>query len=405
MARIPQVLIVGAGYAGLNAALYLNDRRKASESTFDLTVLDQHPYHLVKIRLHEAAPRDADVSVPLGGLLRDEGITVRQGVVTAIDLSQRHVQTNAGPISYDYLLLALGSVTNFFNIPGMAEHGFSLDSLADAVRLRGHIQNQVVLAADTADAAERDRRLRFVIGGAGYTGIELAGELADDVPKLCERVGLERDAARIEVVDAHPRILPVLDDDSARYAADVLGKKGIQLRTGVKVTACTEDDVTLDPGGLVPTMTMIWAGGIRANPLVSAVGSETGQQGRLVVDETLRVSGRPEVFAVGDCALALDPATKQAIPATAQLALQEGRHAAENMLSALAGRDLTPFDPSSRGEIVSLGHDRAIGWTRTLMDRHLKLRGLIGGLAKRVAEEEWEIHLWRETHHLDGIFQ
>jgi NADH dehydrogenase len=107
---------------------------------------------------------------------------------------------------------------------------------------------------------------------------------------------------------------------------------------------------------------------------------------------------------VGDCALPLDPRTDQPVPATAQLALQEGGHAADNVLRALAGQEPTPFNPHSRGEVVSIGHDRAVGWTKVLGDKQIKLRGLIGGVAKRAAEAEWELHLWRETFHLDGVF-
>ncbi|MBM2811971.1 MAG: hypothetical protein HW416_2730 [Chloroflexi bacterium] len=400
-----QVLVVGAGYAGLNAILRFADRREAEHKPRDLALIDRNLYHLVKIRLHEAAARDTDVTSSLNELLEDHALAFHQTTVTGLDFAERRVTTTGGPYHYDYLLLALGSVTNFFNIPGLEENSFALESLAQAVRLRGHIEEQVVEAAGSSDPPERERRLRFVIGGAGYTGIELAGEMVEMLARLCARVGLDRDAGQIIVVDAQPRVLPMLDEESSAYAAGELEKMGVQFRLGVKVASCSHEGVTLDPGGFVPTASMIWAGGIRANLLMASAGVEMNKQGRLIVDPMLRVPGYPEVFAVGDCAVALDPKTNQPIPATAQLALQEGELAAENILRALEGQEPIRFDPRSRGEVVSLGHDRAVGWAKLLGDRQIKLRGLIGGLAKRAGQAEWTMHLWRETHHLDDIYR
>lgn len=405
MTRSPQVIVVGAGYAGLSAALHLADRRGAAHGAYDVAVVDRNPFHLNKIRLHEAALRDTDVTVPLADVLDEAGMAVHQAAVTGFDFDQGRVDTSIGPLRYDYLVLASGGVTNFFGIPGLAEYGFVLDSLVDAVRLRGHIQEQLVLGAGATDPAERDRRLRIVIGGAGYTGIELAGELAELLPRACAQLGLSPRVAQIVVVDVMPRILPVLDEESAAFAARELGRKGVQIRTGVKVVSCDGGGVTLDPGGLLPTTTMVWAGGNRASPVVADAGQETGRGSRLAVDAMLRVPAHPEVFAAGDCAMTLDPSTGQPVPATAQLGLQEGRHAADNVVRAIAGRELTPFRPQSRGEIVSLGDHKAVGWTKVLGERQVKLRGLIGGLAKRAAEAEWELHLWRETHDLDDIFE
>jgi NADH dehydrogenase len=404
MAALPRVLVAGAGYAGLNAVLRLADLRKEQNGAFEIALVDQHPYHLVKIRLHEAAVRPAEITSPLDELLEDDEVTLYQASITKLDFAGRKVETSIGALPYDYLILALGGGTNFFSIPGLAEHAFALDSFTDAVRLRGHIETQIALAAASTDPADRARRLRFVIGGAGYTGLELAGEMAEIVPDACQRLGVPPEEAEIIVVDAMPRILPVLDEDSAAYATRELEKKGISFRTGVKVAGCSAEGVTLEPGGLVPTATMVWAGGVRANPAIATSGAETGRQGRLVVQTTLQVPGHPEVYAVGDCALVLDPATNQPVPATAQLALQEGAQAAENIVLAIGGKSPAVYAPRSKGEIVSLGRDKAVGWARALGDRQLKLRGLIGGIAKKVSGAEWEFQLWAETHHLDGIF-
>jgi NADH dehydrogenase len=402
MAEPRRVVVVGAGYAGLNAALRLADRARESGG-FEATLVDQRPYHLVKVRLHEAAARETDVTVPLLQPLEDTGLRFHQAAVTGFDFGGKRVLTSTGPLDYDYLLLALGSVTNFFKVPGLAEKALALDSLDDSVRIRARAMEQVVLAAEASDAIDRERRLRFVIGGAGFTAVELAGELAEVLPALCERVGLPRDAAKVVVVDGHDRILPTLDEDGSAYAASELGKKGVEFRLGVHVTALDDRGATLTGGELLPTATVVWAGGILANPLIAASGLKTGQQGRLALDTMLRVPERAEVFAAGDCALALDPSRIQPVPAQAQLALQEGRHAAENIVHSLRGEPLVPFDPDTRGEVVSLGHDRAVGWVRTLADRNIKVRGLIGDVAKRFGEAEWELHLWRETHHLDEI--
>ena len=400
----PQVLVVGAGYAGLNATFRLADLRQQRGKAFDVRLVDQHPYHLIKVRLHEAAVRPVEITNPLDVLLAKDEVTVCQASVTGLDFEGRQVMTSAGPLGYEYLILALGGGTNFFSIPGLADHAFVLDSLPDAIRLRAHIENQVVQAAASTDRAERARRLRFVIGGAGYTGVELAGEMAEIVPKACGRLGVPVEETEIVVVDAMPRILPILDDAAAGYATRELEKKGVRFCTGVKVTACSAEGVTLDPAGFIPTATMIWAGGVSANSAVESSGAETGRQGRLRVDTALRVIGHPEVFAVGDCALALNPATNEPVPATAQLALQEGWQAADNVVRVMAGLEPLSFVPHSRGEIVSLGRDRAVGWTKALGDRQLRVRGLIGGVAKRLASAQWELHLWAETRHLDRIF-
>jgi NADH dehydrogenase len=401
----PRIVVVGAGYAGLNTALVLADHLDSERDAFDLEIIDRLPYHLVKVRLHEVATRDAHATSPLSEVLRGKSATIRQATVTGLDFPGRRILTTSGPVSYDYLVLALGSQTNFFGISGLEDAAFSLDSLADAVHLRGHINEQVVYAAESQDPTERERLLRFVIGGAGYTGIELAAELAELLPGLCSRVGLGEKAAEIVVVDGHPRILPVLDEGGSSYATKALEARGIQFRLGVRVTACSLEGVTINPGGLLPTATMIWAGGICADPLLAQAGVEVNRQGRLVVDETWRLPSHPEVYAVGDCAVAIDPSSQQPIPATAQLGLQEGRHAAESLLRVLAGQKATPFDPHSRAEVVSLGHDRAVGWVKVLGERQIALRGMVGEAAKRVSEAEWDLHLWRETHHLHDMYE
>jgi NADH dehydrogenase len=401
----PRVVVVGAGYAGLNAALVLADRLDAERDAFDLELVDRLPYHLVKVRLHEVATGDVHATDPLREVLHGRSATVKQATLTGLDFPGRRIFTTAGPVTYDYLILALGSRTNFFGIAGLENVAFSLDNLADAVHLRGHVNEQVVHAAESQDPAERERLLRFVVGGAGYTGIELAAELAELLPGLCSQVGLGEHAAQVVVVDGHSRILPVLDEGGSGYAAKALESKGIQFRLGVRVTACSVEGVTLNPGGLLPTATMIWAGGICADPLLATAGVEVNRQGRLVVDETWRLPAYPEVYAVGDCAVAMDPSSQQPIPATAQLGLQEGRHAAESLLRVLAGKESAPFDPHARAEVVSLGHDRAVGWVKVLGERQIALRGMVGEAAKRVSEAEWDLHLWRETHHLHDLYE
>ncbi|MCS7001455.1 MAG: NAD(P)/FAD-dependent oxidoreductase [Dehalococcoidia bacterium] len=382
-------LVLGGGYGGITAVLRLAnhlDRRQ-----WQVVLVDRNPYHLLETRLHEAAAHGAEITIPLARIIRGRGITLLLASVTGIDLENRTVLTDRGPVQYDALVLALGSTTNFYGIPGLREHAFELKELEDAINIRARVNRQFALAAAEPSEAVRRDLLRFVVGGGGLTGVELAAELADRATTLAREHEINRAEVEVMVVEMGPTVLPTLDERLRRRAEATLREKGVVLRTGVRVIGMEDNRVQLDPGGDLATGLMVWTGGVRAPDLFIGERPLTGPQGRLVVDRYLRLLNHDEVFVVGDLALAKDPRTDRVVPAAAQFALQQGDIAGQNLAAWTRQQPMREYHPKVLGEVVSLGQHLAVGWVALGWMGRLKLVGFVAALVKRAI---WERHLW-----------
>ena len=356
-----QIVVAGAGYAGLHVVLRLAPRLRGNPP-LELTLIDRHDYHQALTELPRVAggTRAADaVRIPLQDILSTRVRFVRTEI-TGFDLAGRELRTDAGPIDWTRLVLALGSRPNDFAIPGLAERTLSLYSATDAERVWAAVSEALVAAAADTDP-ERQRYLStVVVGGGGATGVELAGELAEMLPQVAEGHGLAADRPAVQLVEAGPTILagssPRLIDKAARILADL----GVQVRTNATIAAATEEGFRLIDGQLVEGGVFVWAGGLKAPELVASSELPTGHNGRVKVDQYLRVLERPDIYVAGDLASVVEPDTGHVLPPLAQIALEEGETVARNLDAELRGKPLEAFTFHDKGFVVSVGTRRGV---------------------------------------------
>jgi NADH dehydrogenase len=377
-----RVVVVGAGFAGLSAA------RALIGEQVEVTIVDQRNFHTFQPLLYEVATAgldSGDVAYPIRVIFgKADNVTFRMAAVTGVDWDRCEVLlSDTHPIPFDSLIVASGATATFFGIPGAAEHSFPLYTLTDARRLRDHILRRLEdVDADPEGAAARGA-LTFVVVGGGPTGVEVAGALAEllDVAVKHDGFRFDRAAGRIILVDALDRLLTPFRESAADYAAGTLAGRGIELRFGHLVKAVHDDSVELDDGSVIPTRTVVWAGGVTVEDTVAGeLGAPTGPNGRLVVRPDLTVEGHDDVWAVGDAAAVLwgpgDDADR-ICPQVAQVAIQSGKHAARQVLARLDGRPTEPFRYKDKGIMATIGRRAAI----TQFKSGRVLRGTLGWLA------------------------
>ncbi len=355
------IVVAGAGYAGLHTALRLTARLR-NHPGVELTLVDRHDYHQVLTELPRVAggTRVASaVRIPLQDVLA-ERVRFAQTEITGFDLAGRRLFTGAGPIGWQRLVLALGSRPNDFGVPGLAQRALSLYSASDAEHVWAAVGNALTAAAAAADPGEQRRLATVVVGGGGATGVELAGELAEILPAVASGHGLASDRPGVRLVEAGPTILagssPQLIDKATRILSDL----GVQVRTNATIAAATQEGFRLSDGELVEGGVFVWAGGVKAPGLVADSGLPTGHNGRVKVDQYLRVLDHPEIYVAGDLASVTDPRTGHVLPPLAQVALEEGETVARNLAAELNGRPLEAFSFRDKGFVVSVGPRRGV---------------------------------------------
>jgi NADH dehydrogenase len=375
-------VIVGAGFAGYRTARTL---ARAARGRADIILLNPTDYFLYLPLLPQVAagilePRRVTVSV--SGTLPQVRLVL--GEADRIDLDDRTVhytdpEGGTGSLSYDRLVLAAGSVNKLLPIPGVAEHAHGFRGLPEALYLRDHITRQVELAATADDADDCAARCTFVVVGAGYTGTEVAahGQLFTDALVRAHplRKGMR---PRWLLLDVAERVLPELDERLSRTADRVLRERGVEVRMGTSVKEATHEGVLLTDGEFVDTRTLVWCVGVRPDPLVESLGLPM-ERGRLLVEPTLRVPGRPEVFACGDAAAVPDlEKPGQYTPMTAQHAWRQGKVAGDNVAASLTGGELRSYRHRDMGFVVDLG-----GVQAAANPLGVPLSGLPAGLVTR----------------------
>ncbi len=356
-----QIVVAGAGYAGLHVALRLTAKLRTSPQ-IELTLVDRNDYHLALTELPRVAggTRAADaVRIPLQDMLAKR-VRFVQTEISGFDLGGRRLLTGAGPIGWRRLVLALGSRPNDFAIPGLAQRTLSLYTASDAERV-WEAASAALTAAAAAGDPDRQRRLAtVVIGGGGATGVELAGELAETLPQVASGHGLAPDRPAVVLVEAGPTLLagssPQLIDKATRILSDL----GVQVRTDAMIAAATEEGFRLKDGQLVEGGVFVWAGGLKAPELVAESELPTGHNGRVKVDRYLRVLDHLDIYAAGDLASVTDPRTGHVLPPLAQVALEEGETVARNLDAELTGRPLEEFTFHDKGFVVSVGPRRGV---------------------------------------------
>ena len=358
----PKIVILGAGYGGLTTAV--NVKKIVGTQHADIILVNKNEYHYETTWLHEVAagtisPERASYSVTdiVGG-----NVQFLKATVTNVDVANKAIATTEGELTYDYLVIGLGFEGETFGIKGLKEHALALADLNTARNAREHIEYQ--FASWAKDEEKDDTKLTIVVGGAGFTGIELLGELANRVPELCEEFRIPRHKVRIICVEAAPTVLPGFDEKLVAYAKDYLTSKGIEFSIGTPVVEATAEGVKIKTGedtfDFIEAGTVIWAAGVRGNSLIESSGIENNRA-RIMVREDLRAPGYDDVFIVGDCAVILNPETERPYPPTAQIAMQQAVTIAKNIRHLMHGEALEHFVYSDKGAVCSLGHSSGIG--------------------------------------------
>lgn len=384
------VVILGAGYAGVRCALTLSQRAKKNE--LNIQLVNKHNYHQFIAQLHESAvgvSDNRDVRVDLEEIFEDTDVRLIKDTVVSIFPKENKVLLESGMLEYDYLVVGLGSEPEYYNISGLEQHSLTLRSLNSAKMIRAHIEKN--FAAFKANPGQRDL-ITIVVGGAGFTGIELAGELADWVPKLAEEYDIPINTVSVINIEASSSILKGYDQQLVENAYKVLKEKGVRIITDASIKNVTAEYIDLSTGEKIYTRNFIWTGGIRANKVVTKAGFESAVRGRARTNKYLQSVDFPNVYMVGDNAFITDPATGEVMGPTAQVAIQSGHISALNILADLRGTELKVFHPKELGRFVSLGRKVGVGKVGT----KFKSTGRVAGILKEAIQ-------WKYLYSIGGI--
>lgn len=352
------VVIVGAGFAGINAAKVLRD------APVNVVMMDRNNYHLFQPLLYQVATAGlapSEIAYPVRAIFRkQENFKFRLDEVIDIDLDRKVVHASNGSLSYDYLILAVGGESSHFGLDSVARYGFDLKDLEDALTLRNHTLRTFELAAQETDPHVLRALNTFVVVGGGPTGVEFAGALSELL-----RLALSKDFpgkdfkdVRVILLEARDRLLAGFPESLARSAATTLEEKQVEVRFGAEVIDFDGSQVMLHGGEVIPANTLIWAAGVRSEGLMDKLGLEQKSQGRVVVEDTLQVPGHPEVFIAGDAAYM--QAGGEPLPMMAPVAIQQGKIAAGNIRHLINGRELEAFDYHDPGSLATIGRNAAV---------------------------------------------
>ncbi|HST09406.1 MAG TPA: NAD(P)/FAD-dependent oxidoreductase [Terriglobales bacterium] len=356
-----RIVILGGGFAGLHAAIHLDDTL-ARDSDIEITLVNRDNFFLFTPMLHEVAASDLDLSNivnPVRKLLKR--IHFFAGEVESIDLERKLVNVSHGfnhhhhDLPYDHLVIGLGSTTNFFNLPGLQERALTMKSLGDAIHLRNRLIAHLEEADTECSAALRRPLLTFVVAGGGFAGVETIAGINDFARQAVRYYSnLKEDMLRVVLVHPGQVILPELGEKLGRYAEKKLSERGVEIRVNTRVTGITDGAVELSTGEMIDCKALIWTAGTSPNPVLDALPCMK-ERGRLKVDEMLRVPEKPGVWALGDCALVPDRKTGQYHPPTAQHALREGKTLAKNLIASVRGGTMKAFSFSTIGQLAAIG--------------------------------------------------
>jgi NADH dehydrogenase len=354
-ARPQRVIILGGGFAGLSAA------RELSSKPVEVTIVDRRNYHLFQPLLYQvatAALEAAEIAVPIRRIFRRaKNISVILADAVSIDVAGNRVILRDGTVHYDYLIVAAGATHSYFGHDQWEEPAPGLKTVEDAITIRRRMLVAFEAAERETDPANQREWLTFVIIGGGPTGVELAGAIAEISRKVIERDFRRIRDSRVVLLEAGPRILLSMSARSSESATRQLKHLGVEVLVSSPVTAVDDAGVEY-PGGRIRSRTAIWAAGVTANPLGASLGAPLDRAGRVLVNADLSAPGASNVFVAGD--LASIRSEKREVPGLASAAMQEGRHAARNVLRAINGKATTPFRYRDKGVLATIGRGAAV---------------------------------------------
>ena len=356
---MPRVLIIGGGFAGLNAAKGLGGVKG-----IDVTLVDRTNHHLFQPLLYQVAMAGlspAEIAAPIRSLLSQyRNVRVLQGEVRSLCLSRNLAVTDFGELPFDFLIVACGARHSYFGHDEWEEHAPGLKNLEQATEIRRRVLSAYEEAERSQSSQERERLLTFVVVGGGPTGVELAGAIGE-----LSRFTLAKDfrninaaLSRVILLEAGPRILPMFSEQQAARATRDLEQLGVHVRASSTVTKIDAGGVEIG-GERIEAATVLWAAGVKASPLGQAAGLEVDRQGRVLVEPDLSVKGYPHVFVAGDQSC-FTHQTGKPLPGTAPVAMQQGRYLAQTIRRELAGKPRQPFHYVDKGQMATIGRSRAI---------------------------------------------
>lgn len=375
-----KIVILGGGYGGLITSRKLGKLLRDGEA--DVTLINKHEYHYIATQLHKTGAgtaTDDKITMHIPALIQTEKIRFKKGVVDSVDFTNQQVFLEHGEkIAYDYLLLSLGFDVDTFGIPGVEENAFKIRSFRSTKAIYHHILQQFEAYKEDQDPS----RLTFVVAGAGFTGIEMIGELAEAIPGICKFYKVPVSKTRIINVEASGSVLPGFDKKAVDFTTEYIKKNGIELITSTKVLECTATAVKLDNDTTLPSRTLIWSGGVRGNRILEKIGLPV-EKSRIKVDSCLRVQGMENVFCIGDAARFMKN-ENEALPPTAQVAIQQAEVCGPNLVAALRGESLQEFRYNHKGTVASIGNTAAVGNVFGV-----KISGIFAASMKQVIEARY----------------
>lgn len=356
-----KIVIVGGGFAGLNLAQQL-----LKDKSYHITMVDKNNYNYFTPLLYQVATSFLDpssISYPFRKLFRDKRMSFRMAQLVKVDPLTQTAYLNDGELSYDYLVIAAGAKTNFYGIESIQKNALFIKEIDDALRMRNQLIKTLEQATVTTDPIERKKLLTVVVAGGGPTGVEVAGMLAEmkkyilakDYPELVGSAG------QIHIVDGGPDLLSPMSDKTHIETKKALEKLGVNVKLNTHVSDFSDGQVKFDDGEVIEAATLIWAAGIIAHTFEGIPATSLGIGKRIVTDEFNKVQGLDNIWAIGDISVQqTDPLYPKGHPQLAQVAIQQGRNLAKNLLAMAKGKSLKPFKYFDRGDMAIVGRHNAV---------------------------------------------
>lgn len=357
--RLPHVVIIGAGFGGLELA------KRLASAPVRITLIDRQNYHLFQPLLYQVAIAGlvpSQIAFPLRTIFRKQkNLTFQMGEVTAVDLENRYVKLNGSVIAYDHLVIATGGRTDFFGLESVQANAFELKGVDEAVRTRNHLLAAFERASHEADETKRRALLTFVVVGAGPAGVETAGALAELMRHVLAKdyPHLDLREARVLLLEAGDSVMPAYPPALRRATFGLLEKKGVTVMVNARMVEYQGETATLGDGTLIPAHTLIWTAGVRASGLASRLGVKLARNGRVITGPTLQLPEHPEVFVIGDSAFVQDAAGAP-LPMLATVAQQQAAATAQNIRLMLRGEPPRPFRYKDPGLLATVGRNAAV---------------------------------------------
>lgn len=358
--------------------------QKLGTEEAEIVLVNKHNYHYETTWLHEVAAGTINhnqARVMISDVINPNRVRLIYDSVTEVKKDENKIVLENSELEYDYLVISLGFTTNTFGIKGMEENAFFIQDIDTCQLIRDHIEYQFAKYKNSEEKDDTD--LTILVGGAGFTGIEFVGELAEKVPQLCKKYDIDRRKARIINVEAAPSILPMFDKELVEYAKKSLEDRGVEFRLGAKIEECREDCfIVNEDKEEIKAGTIVWTGGVTGNPVLAKSGFEI-TRGKVTVNGDLRAPGEENIFILGDCAWVMNEKEGRPFPPTAQAAMQHANTCANNIKALLYNEPMEDFIFDDKGTVASLGITDGVGTVFS----GIKLKGKSAAAMKKVVDD------------------